>query len=55
MEPKMKGKFVSSSKVKIFENPFYKRNGKNKQNFSKKKAGCDDNGDPKSSTVNVVK
>ena len=40
MEPKMKGKFVTFSKVKIFQNSFYKKLG-----------GCKDKGNSKSSPV----
>ena len=40
MEPKMKGKFVTFSKVKIFQNSFYEKLG-----------GCKDKGNSKSSPV----
>ena len=33
MKPKMKGKFVTSSKVKNVQNPFYKKIGNNKKNW----------------------
>ena len=55
MEPKMKAKFVTSSKVKIFQNPLYKKLEIINRKFQKKLGGCDDNGNPKSSTVYVVK
>ena len=55
MEPKMKGKFVTFSKKNIFQNPFYRKLEIMNINFQKKLGDCDDNVDPKSSTVYAVK
>ena len=55
MGGKMKGKSVTSSKLKFFQNPLNKKLEIKNSKFQTLLGGCDDNGNPKSSTVYVVK